>query len=231
MRATSEINLRISLPTATARREGRDSKAPHLSLVVTSTSATEPSDEELLFAYQNGDTTAFKSLFERYRKPLFNFLLRRVRDRSRAEELYQDVWMKVIARSDDFRGDSKFSTWMYAMARNRCIDHSRRMKLRAHSSLDATRRGSDQPVVERVASPQPATDELATAATLRDRIAQAVEELSVEQREVFLLRQVQGLAFQDIADIVCVPVNTVKSRMRYALERLQAQLDDLRGPV
>lgn len=231
MRATSEINPVVTLPAAMARCEGRDSKVPRLSLVATLMPTTEPSDEELLVAYRNGEVTAFRTLFERYRKPLFNFLLRRVRDRGRAEELYQDVWTKVIERSDEFRGDSKFSTWMYAIARNRCIDHSRRMKFRAHRSLESTEPGACQPILERVANPQPDTDDLAAASTLRKRIAAAVEELPVDQREVFLLRQVQGLAFQDIADIVCTPVNTVKSRMRYALERLQSQLVDLTGPV
>lgn len=231
MRATSEITPLITPSGAMVRRRGRVPEVAHLSLVVTPMPASEPSDEELLLAYQDGEVAAFRTLFERYRKPLFNFLLRRVRDRGRAEELYQDVWAKVIERSDDFRGDSKFSTWMYAIARNRCIDYSRRMKFRAHRSLDSVRPGYSQPVVERMASSQPTTDDLATAVTLRQRIAWAVEELPVDQQEVFLLRQIQGLTFREIADIVCAPVNTVKSRMRYALERLQGELADLAEPA
>jgi RNA polymerase sigma-70 factor (ECF subfamily) len=191
----------------------------------------ELSDEELLLTYRDGDATAFKTLFQRYRGPLFNFLLRRVRDRSRAEELYQDIWTKVIERCEEFRGDSKFSTWLYTIARNRCIDHSRRMKFRSYSSLDAPQRDSDQPPVERVANPGPSTEQLAAGATLKERIAHAVEELPEDQKEVFLLRQLQGLGFKEIAEVVEVPVNTVKSRMRYALERLQHQLEDLREPA
>ena len=189
------------------------------------------SDERLLRAYRDGDAGAFKELFERYRGPLFNFLLRRVRDRSRAEELYQDIWTKVIERSDEFRGESKFSSWLYTIARNRCIDHGRRMKLRSHDSLDAPRSDSGRALVERVANPGPSTEDLATGATLKERIAHAVEELPEDQREVFLLRQLQGLGFQEIAEIVGAPVNTVKSRMRYALERLQHQLGSLREGV
>lgn len=191
----------------------------------------EVSDEELLLTYRDGDSTAFKTLFRRYRGPLFNFLLRRVRDRSRAEELYQDIWTKVIERCEEFRGDSKFSTWLYTIARNRCIDHARRMKFRSYKSLDAPRRDSDQPLVERVANPGPSTEQLATGATLKERIALAVEELPDDQKEVFLLRQLQGLGFKEIAEVVDVPLNTVKSRMRYALERLQNQLEDLREPA
>lgn len=191
---------------------------------------TEVSDEQLLLAYRNGDNAAFKTLFQRYRGPLFNFLLRRVRERSRAEELYQDVWSKVIERCAEFRGDSKFSTWLYTIARNRCIDHARRAKLRSTSSLDATGTDFDRPLVERVAKPGPSTEQLASGATLKERIAHAVEELPEDQREVFLLRQLQGLGFKEIAEVVGAPHNTVKSRMRYALERLQQQLEDLREP-
>ncbi len=189
---------------------------------------SERSDEELLRAYSDGDTGAFESLFNRYRTPLFNFLWRRVGDRGRAEELYQETWTKVIERAGEFRGEAKFSTWLYTIARNGCIDHQRKMKYRRHASLDETERGGADPKIERVANPGPAPDQLAGGATLRDRIGQAVAALPDDQREVFLLRQLQGLGFSEIADIVGVPANTVKSRMRYALERLQHGLDDLR---
>lgn len=185
------------------------------------------SDEELLRAYRNGDSEAFKTLFGRYRGPLFNFLLRRVRDRGRAEELYQDSWTKVIERCAEFRGDAKFSTWLYTIARNACIDHQRKMKFRGHGSLDETQRGASHPMVERVANPGLGPDQLVVGEALRQRIARAVEELPEEQREVFLLRQLQGMAFKEVAEVVGVPVNTVKSRMRYALERLQQGLGDL----
>lgn len=186
------------------------------------------SDEELLRAYRGGDSQAFKVLFQRYRGPLFNFLLRRVGDRGRAEELYQETWTKVIERSSAFRGESKFSTWLYTIARNACIDHQRKMKFRGHASLDQTQRGANNPTVERVANPGLAPDQLALGHALRERIRIAVEELPEEQREVFLLRQLQGLGFKEVAEVVGAPVNTVKSRMRYALERLQLGLDDLR---
>lgn len=194
-------------------------------------SVSELSDEELLRAYRDGDSGAFRTLFGRYRGPLFNFLLRRIGDRGRAEELYQDTWTKVIERCAEFRGDAKFSTWLYTIARNACIDHHRKMKFRGHASLDEVRRGSSPPMVERVANPGPAPDQLASGAALKERIAKAVQELPEDQREVFLLRQLQGLAFKEIAEVVGVPVNTVKSRMRYALERLQLGLGDQREPV
>jgi len=169
-------------------------------------------------------------LLHRYRGPLFNFILRSVRDRGRAEELYQDVWTRVIERCDEFRGDAKFATWLYTIARNQCIDHQRKMKFRGHASLDAVQAGSDHALGEHVSNPGPSTEQIALGALLRQRIADAVETLPEEQREVFLLRQLQGLAFGEIADLVGIPANTVKSRMRYALMRLQETLRDLEEP-
>ena len=191
---------------------------------------SDPSDEVLLNAYRNGDSGAFEALLVRYRGPIFNFLLRSVRDRGRAEELYQDVWLKVIERCEEFRGDAKFSTWLYTIARNLSIDHQRKMKFRGHASLDAPEFRSGQSVGERVSGSSPSPEQLAGGGLLRERIADAVEGLPEEQREVFLLRQLQGLAFKEIADVVGASPNTVKSRMRYALERLQQTLRDLRGP-
>jgi len=191
---------------------------------------SDPTDEVLLTAYREGDSGAFETLLGRYRGPIFNFLLRSVRDRGRAEELYQDVWMKVIERCDKFRGDAKFSTWLYTIARNQCIDHQRKMKFRGHASLDATEPTTGQSIGERVSNFGPSTEQLAVGGVVRERIARAVEALPEEQREVFLLRQLEGLAFREISELVGVPANTVKSRMRYALERLQKALSDLEEP-
>lgn len=187
----------------------------------------EPSDEELLRRFNEGDAEVFELLVRRYERPLYNFILRSVRRRERADELLQDVFLKVVQRSGDFKGNSKFSTWLYTIARNLCIDHSRKMVFRRHKSLDAPGRsdGEDGPtLLERTASEEPRTDRVAIAKDLQVRITAAVEELPEEQKEVFLMRQVQGMAFKEIADVVGVPENTVKSRMRYALERLQRAL-------
>jgi RNA polymerase sigma-70 factor (ECF subfamily) len=191
---------------------------------------TVPSDELLLSAYRKGDAHAFEALLERYRGPLFNVVVRSVRDRGRAEEIYQDVWLKVIERCDDFRGDAKFSTWLYRIARNLCIDHQRKMKFRGHASFDEPPQAQSGTVGERVANPGPTTEALAAGRLMQDRIADAVQALPDEQREVFLLRHLQGLAFQEISDVVGVPANTVKSRMRYALERLQRALGEWKEP-
>ncbi|HJL16240.1 MAG TPA: RNA polymerase sigma factor [Sandaracinaceae bacterium LLY-WYZ-13_1] len=194
-----------------------------------------PSDEELLRRFNEGDAEAFEVLVRRYERPLYNFILRSVRRRDRADELLQDVFLKVVQRSGDFKGHSKLSTWIYSIARNLCIDHSRKMVFRRHKSLDAPGRSADSDegptLLDRTASDGPDVDRAAIAKDLQGRIAEAVEELPEDQREVFLLRQVQGLPFKEIAEIVGVPENTVKSRMRYALERLQRALSEYRDYV
>lgn len=184
-------------------------------------------DEELVRRFNDGDASAFEELLQRYQRPLFNFILRSVRERDRAEELLQDVFLKVLQRSSEFQGSSKFSTWLYTIARNLCIDTSRKMVFRRHRSLDAPLRADDAEsatLLDRVASPAPEADRQAIGHDLQARIAAAIEELPEEQREVFLMRELQNMAFKEIADVVGVPENTVKSRMRYALERLQRAL-------
>ncbi len=189
------------------------------------------SDEVLLDRYNRGEADAFEVLLDRYRRPIFTFVVRSVRDAATAEEIHQDVFLRVIQRSLEFKGQSKFSTWLYTIARNLCIDHSRKMVFRKHKSLDAPARGSDPgagPLLDRVPAPTPGTDRAIVSAELQHRIGAAVGELPPDQREVFLLRQVHHMPFKEIATVVGVPENTVKSRMRYALERLQEALADYR---
>ncbi|MDH5674623.1 MAG: RNA polymerase sigma factor [Myxococcales bacterium] len=191
---------------------------------------SEASDEELLGRYQSGDSRAFGALLMRYRTPLYNYILRSVRDADTAADLLQDAFTRVIRRSDTFNHDSKFSTWLYSITRNLCIDHQRKMKFRRHASLDAggVGNGTDgAPLVERVAHGAPGTERQAHSSALRERVGAAVDALPEEQREVFVLRQLQQMPFAEIARVVGVPENTVKSRMRYALERLKGALSDL----
>lgn len=187
-------------------------------------------DEELLRRFNAGDAAAFEVLLQRYRRPLYNFIFRSVRDREQAEDLLQDVFLRVVQRSAEFKGESKFGTWLYTIARNLCIDTSRKMVFRRHRSLDAPARAGgeeDGPaMVDRVSSGGPGVDRDAISGRLQNEIAAAVEALPDEQREVFLMREVSNLPFKEIAAIVGVPENTVKSRMRYALERLQEALSE-----
>jgi len=186
------------------------------------------SDEELLRRFNQGDDTAFEVLVRRFERPLYNFILRSTRDPEQAAELLQEVFLRVVQRSNEFQGQSKVGTWLYTIARNLCIDTSRKMAFRRHRSLDAPMGGGEdgegQALMDKVASPIAGSDRNVIAQDLSVRITAAVEALPDEQREVFLMREVQNLPFKDIAEVLGVPENTVKSRMRYALERLQRAL-------
>ncbi|MBN8613119.1 MAG: RNA polymerase sigma factor [Deltaproteobacteria bacterium] len=186
------------------------------------------SDEELLRRFNQGDDTAFEVLVRRFERPLYNFILRSTRDAEQAAELLQEVFLRVVQRSNEFQGQSKVGTWLYTIARNLCIDTSRKMAFRRHRSLDAPMGGGEdgegQALMDKVASPIAGSDRNVIAQDLSVRITAAVEALPDEQREVFLMREVQNLPFKDIAEVLGVPENTVKSRMRYALERLQRAL-------
>jgi RNA polymerase sigma-70 factor (ECF subfamily) len=186
--------------------------------------------EVLMMRFQGGDRAAFAVLVQRHKTAFYNFVLRLVRSPSAAEDLVQDVFVKVVHSAVDFKHESKFSTWAYTIARNVCIDHLRKMSLRQHASLDQAR--GDEPdgptLLDRTADshPRASVERTAIGAELGQRIARSVEALPEEQREVFLLRELANLPFKDIAGITGVPENTVKSRMRYALERLQESLSE-----
>ncbi|MEM1032649.1 MAG: RNA polymerase sigma factor [Myxococcota bacterium] len=188
------------------------------------------SDEALMMRFQGGDRAAFEALVRRHKTPIYNFILRQVRGPAVAEDLCQDVFVKVVRNATTFKHEARFTTWIYAIARNISIDHLRKMSLRRHPSLDrAAGRQDEGPTLgERIPNPHPssAADRKAISTDIGARITRAVEALPPEQREVFLLRQTARVPFKEIAEMTGVPENTVKSRMRYALERLQEALSD-----
>ncbi|MFO0607830.1 MAG: RNA polymerase sigma factor [Polyangiales bacterium] len=182
-------------------------------------------DEELLERFRSGSARAFEELMRRHQTPLYNFILRSVRHPQTAEEIHQDAWLRILQGARDFQRASKFTTWAYTVARNLCIDHARKAVLRRHPSLEQPSGDEDGPSLGEVLPDRgAAVDRAAIGNELQVRIAAAVDALPAEQREVFLMREYSNLQFKEIADIVGAPENTVKSRMRYALERLQQAL-------
>ena len=177
----------------------------------------ERTDEELMQAYGAGDASAFELLYARHRGPLFRFMLRQVREHGTAEELYQDVWQKLIVARERYRPDAKFSTWLYQIAHNRLLDHWRAAKHRPAAPEDADQR------VERDADPQTPERQL-SAFEERRRLQRALEELPEDQREAVMLRLEQELSLDEIGEITGVGRETVKSRLRYAMDKLRQRL-------
>jgi RNA polymerase sigma-70 factor (ECF subfamily) len=190
----------------------------------------EATDEVLMIRFQRGDRTAFTSLVRRHQTPLFNFALRQLGAQAVAEEVVQDTFVRVVQNATEFKHEARFTTWVYTILRNLCIDQLRRRALRRHPSLDerSSRGGAEEgpTLLEQTADTRASVEREATGVELKEKIARAVEALPEEQKEVFLLREISNLPFKEIASITGVPENTVKSRMRYALERLQQALCD-----
>ncbi len=187
-------------------------------------------DEALLLRHEAGDPRAFDELFRRYRQPLFHFILRFLRDESASQDAVQDVFLKVLRHPGAFEARSRFSTWLHAIARNLCLDMLRKRRLRNHPSLDQPVAGDGDepagpPLVERLRADDPPPDEDAARSPLRLKLLVAIRAIPPEQRQVFLLRELAGLGFHEIASEARISVNTAKSRMRYALGNLRRALD------
>lgn len=188
-------------------------------------------DETLVIRFREGDRAALAVLVRRHQTALYNFALRQLRDRTAAEDVVQEAFVRVAQSAAEFKVEARFTTWMYTIVRNLCIDHVRKAAHRRHASLDEARRAGDAegPTLgDQTADLGVRADVERTAVgtELRARIASAIESLPDDQREVYLLREISNLKFKEISEITGVPENTVKSRMRYALERLQEALGD-----
>lgn len=175
------------------------------------------SDEALMLAYAGGDADAFETLYARHRLKLYRYLARRLRDDALADELFQDVWQRVIAARRDWRPDAGFATWLYTIAHHRLADYWRSLKYRPPAPSDHDER------LARLADPD--TPERVLSEFERRRELQlALDALPGEQREVLLLRLEQELTLEEIGEVTGVGRETVKSRLRYAMDKLRARL-------
>ncbi len=182
----------------------------------------EWSDERLMLAYRDGDATAFEHLYRRYRIRLYRHLAHQCGDNRLAEELYHDVWMKVIAARAGYEPLAKFSTWIFRIAHNRLIDHYRR-----HDRDGAKQYDSDCDPDELAASPAETPPRLHERGVIAVRLATALAALPEPQREAFLMAEEGGLSLEEIANAMSCGRETVKSRLRYAMSKLRHSLKDL----
>src|SRR5687768_15253949 len=174
----------------------------------------EAPDEELMLAYRGGDAEAFETLYRRHRARLFRFVLRGVMARAVAEELYQEIWMRVIEARASYTPTARFTTWLYTIAHHRLVDHWRRRGL-AMDTLDEENApsGTSDPVQE------------LEAREALQRFAAALERLPPAQHEAFLLHEEGDLTVREIAVAMACNEEAAKSRLRYAIARLKAALE------
>lgn len=190
--------------------------------------AAEPgdaTDEMLMVRYQRGNAPAFAELVHRHSRPVYNFVLRKLLDPVAAETVTEEVFLRVVRNAAEFKHEARFSTWLYAIARNLCLD---RRQPRAPEPPSAKRSRSSTDWRDRSAAAPASTPTGPTAGHAErhvlESILEAVDSLPDDQREVFLMREVANLPFRDIAEITGEPESAVKRRMRYALDRLRDAL-------
>ncbi len=179
-------------------------------------------DENLMLRFCAGEVAAFDRLFERHGDCVYRYLVRRCTDRAVADDLFQDVWLKLVrARHSYCPAAGRFVTWLFRIAHNCVVDHYRH-------------RGREQRCLETdgeavASAPDPGGRNPETVADLNQRMERLlvlVERLPAVQREAFLLRHEAGLSVAEIAGVTGVGVETAKSRLRYAMNSLRAGLRD-----
>jgi RNA polymerase sigma factor (sigma-70 family) len=188
----------------------------------------EATDETLMLAFGRGDAAAFEHLYGRHRGPTFRYFLRHTSNRAVADELHQDLWLRVVRARERYAADARFTTWLYTLARHRLVDHWRAQRTTPVTSLDAdcaaetidTTTGHEARVEHDPL--EVVIDEQAGR-----RLVAALADVPPPQRDAFLLHVEAGLSLVEIAGLAQVPVETIKSRLRYAYRRLRAVLEDL----
>lgn len=192
--------------------------------------ATPPSDEVLLAGFAAGDAGAFGALYARHERPVFRFLRRSLGNDAAAQDLLQDVWLAVVRNAAAFEPRARFTTWLYGIARNRLIDHWRARRDTVSLDQEAANDG-DCPVapIELLAAgtgcePEAQAMSRAQAAAF----VAAVEQLPAPQREAFLLHAEGGLTVEEVGQLTGVGRETAKSRLRYAMIRLRAAMQEWR---
>ena len=186
---------------------------------VTYAPAMDPAaaDSALMLRYKEGDVEAFETLYRRHNDALYRYLLRLCRHRDTADDLFQEVWGKIIKARERYRPTAKFTTFLYRVAHNCFIDHIRRNKRHQNTAdiePDTQRNPAEGPDVETERS------------LARRRLESALRDLPDEQRDVFLLHEEGGLSLDQIAHVTGVNRETIKSRLRYAVNKLRTAIDE-----
>lgn len=176
-------------------------------------------DETLFKRYQEGDQACFATLMRRYQGPMYGMILKSVRNSSSADELFQDVFFKVIERRDQFREAVSFKAWLYTICRNTLIDQARKNKRRP--SPHSIFMDEEKPLEININNQEVPQDHLVSGAQLDRLVEEAFTSIPEAQRETFYLKVKGGMTFEEIGEVMDCSVNTAKSRMRYALSHLR----------
>ena len=193
-----------------------------------STHGRDPVDDrELVLAAQRGDRDAFKTLFERYHRRAYALAFGVLRHQDDALDVVQDAFIKAHKYLDKFEGNSSFYTWLYRIVMNLAIDHLRKQRRVKPVELDETRIESegDDALLPRILGENPAR--ALVDKQIRARIDQALDELSDNHRAVLVMRELEGLSYEDMAQAMSCSKGTIMSRLFHARRNIQKRLLDL----
>ena len=179
--------------------------------------AHAPDDSALMLRYRDGDVQAFETLYLRHKDPVYRYLLRLAGHSETAEDVFQEVWSKIIKARSSYRPTAKFTTFLYRVAHNCFIDHVRRNKRHA---------GNTHMEGDLHAHPGETPETTTERSLARERLEAALLQLPEEQRDAFLLHEEGGLTLDQIAAVTGCNRETAKSRLRYAVSKLRAAIDE-----
>lgn len=179
--------------------------------------AHAPDDSALMLRYRDGDVSAFEVLYQRHKDPVYRYLLRLSGHNETAEDVFQEVWSKIVKARISYRPTAKFTTFLYHVAHNCFIDHVRRNK--RHAGNTAFDEGLHR-------DPGETLETMTERSLARERLEGALANLPEEQRDAFLLREEGGLSVDQIASVTGCNRETAKSRLRYAVTKLRAAIDE-----
>ena len=187
----------------------------------------ERSDHELVRASRRGDKEAFRELVERYQRKITSVAVGMVHNREDAIEIAQETFVKAYENLDNFKGESSFYTWLYRIVVNRAIDFQRRERRHPTVPLEDTATIAAEDYEDLFKEDRP-TDPFhqAQAHEIGDRVTEAINELTPDHKAVILLREVEGLSYDEISRVMQCSKGTVMSRLHYARKKLQKRLKD-----
>jgi RNA polymerase sigma-70 factor, ECF subfamily len=182
-------------------------------------------DSALMLRVKEGDRAAFEALVEKYKQPVINGIYRTLDDPTEAEDLAQTVFLQVYRAADRYRVSAKFSTWLFTIARNLCLNEIRRRGRHPAESLDAGRGDADEEPLRQYEDVRiPTSADQALQGELAEKIAEAIAELPETQRTALLLYREEELSYEDIGAVLGCSLSATKSLIHRARETLKATL-------
>lgn len=180
-------------------------------------------DQQLIHMYMDGDADALATLIVRYKEKIYTSIYLLVKDKYLAEDIFQDVFIRVIdtLKSGRYTDEGKFLPWAMRIAHNMCVDHFRKVK-----RSPAIKTSDDRDIFEVLNFSEPGVDNKMMAGQSHDRVRKMVDLLPEDQREVIILRHYADLSFKEIADLTKCSINTALGRMRYGLINLRKMMTE-----